>query len=115
MTNLQRHMTQEQKKNNGMIDENGNVKDGGRLKTVEQGAATTVWACVAPELEGKGGLYLENCQISPEKSHAELLAEISDRASLTYMPVGIVPYAKNEETAKKLWDLSVKEIEARRK
>jgi hypothetical protein len=31
------------------------------LKTLEQGASTTVWAAVAPELEGVGGKYLEDC------------------------------------------------------
>ncbi|KAH6616257.1 hypothetical protein C7974DRAFT_441835 [Boeremia exigua] len=33
-------------------------------KTPEQGAATTVWAAVAHVWEGRGGLYLENCQVS---------------------------------------------------
>ncbi|KAI9730210.1 MAG: hypothetical protein M1834_005974 [Cirrosporium novae-zelandiae] len=34
------------------------------FKSAEQGAATTVWAAVAKELEGQGGRYLEDCQIS---------------------------------------------------
>ncbi|KAH7109310.1 hypothetical protein B0J11DRAFT_449195 [Dendryphion nanum] len=34
------------------------------MKSVEQGAATSVWAATANVLEGQGGLYLENCQIS---------------------------------------------------
>jgi len=33
-------------------------------KSVAQGAATQVWAATAPELAGRGGLYLEDCQIS---------------------------------------------------
>jgi NAD(P)-dependent dehydrogenase (short-subunit alcohol dehydrogenase family) len=33
-------------------------------KTIPQGAATTVWAATAPELEGRGGGYLEDCTIS---------------------------------------------------
>lgn len=33
------------------------------LKTVEQGASTSVWAAVAPELEGVGGKYFEDSQI----------------------------------------------------
>jgi NAD(P)-dependent dehydrogenase (short-subunit alcohol dehydrogenase family) len=32
-------------------------------KTVESGAATSVWAATAPELEGRGGLYLEDCGV----------------------------------------------------
>jgi NAD(P)-dependent dehydrogenase (short-subunit alcohol dehydrogenase family) len=33
-------------------------------KTVPQGAATQCWAATAPELDGQGGLYLEDCQVS---------------------------------------------------
>ncbi|KAJ5928773.1 hypothetical protein N7466_007729 [Penicillium verhagenii] len=33
-------------------------------KSVEQGAATTVWAAVSKELEGKGGLYLNDCAVA---------------------------------------------------
>ncbi|KAK6609703.1 oxidoreductase [Botrytis cinerea] len=33
-------------------------------KTPKQGAATTVWAAVSKELEGKGGKYLYDCQIA---------------------------------------------------
>ena len=32
------------------------------MKTVEQGAATTLFAAVDPSLAGRGGLYLEDCQ-----------------------------------------------------
>jgi len=34
-------------------------------KTIPQGAATTLYACLAPELEGlKGGVYLSDCKIT---------------------------------------------------
>ncbi|KAI8582625.1 hypothetical protein K450DRAFT_226140 [Umbelopsis ramanniana AG] len=33
------------------------------MKTVEQGAATQVFAATSPELNGKGGVYLEDCHI----------------------------------------------------
>lgn len=33
------------------------------LKSVEQGAATTVWAASAPELSGKSGSYLSDCAV----------------------------------------------------
>ncbi|KAH6685802.1 short-chain dehydrogenase [Plectosphaerella plurivora] len=36
------------------------------IKTPEQGAATAVWAVTAKTLEGQGGKYLENCQISKQ-------------------------------------------------
>ena len=34
------------------------------FKSVEQGAATTVWAATSPGLSGRGGIYLEDCQIA---------------------------------------------------
>lgn len=52
----------------------------------EQGAATQVWAAVSPELAGRGGLYLQDCGVS-------------DAAA---------PYARDEEHAAALWDLSEK-------
>ncbi|CAK7208535.1 hypothetical protein SCUCBS95973_000135 [Sporothrix curviconia] len=35
------------------------------MKSPEQGAATSIFAAVARELEGKGGVYLENCAVAP--------------------------------------------------
>ncbi|KXT11741.1 hypothetical protein AC579_5028 [Pseudocercospora musae] len=32
---------------------------GAQVKSVEQGAATTVWAAIAKELAGRGGIYVE--------------------------------------------------------
>jgi hypothetical protein len=40
----------------------GSLKPGW-MKTVEQGAATQVFAATSPELNGKGGAYLEDCHI----------------------------------------------------
>lgn len=36
----------------------------GIVKDMGQGAATTVWAALSPELEGKGGLYCEECHVA---------------------------------------------------
>jgi len=33
-------------------------------QSAEAGAATTVWAALAPELEGKGGNYLQGCAVA---------------------------------------------------
>jgi NAD(P)-dependent dehydrogenase (short-subunit alcohol dehydrogenase family) len=38
----------------------------GSLKTVQAGAATTVWAAVTPELGDQGGQYLSDCGISDD-------------------------------------------------
>ena len=54
------------------------------FKPVEAGAATTVWAATAPELEGRGGVYLEDCHISEQ--HA--------------------PWTLDAEAAKRLWTVS---------
>lgn len=35
-----------------------------KMKSLEQGAATTVLAAIGKEFEGKGGVYLENCEVA---------------------------------------------------
>ncbi|MCY4427159.1 MAG: SDR family NAD(P)-dependent oxidoreductase [Halieaceae bacterium] len=62
-------------------------------KSVAQGAATTVWAATATELEGRGGLYLEDCQIA---------APTSDESASK----GVVAHARDAATAQQLWELS---------
>lgn len=61
-TGLQKHLTREQVIARGFIDSTGKLNP--NFKTAEQGAATSVWAAVAPELDGIGGLFLDNCAIS---------------------------------------------------
>jgi hypothetical protein len=62
-------------------------------KQVPQGAATTVWAATAPELDGRGGLYCEDCGV----------AETIEDPSLDQ---GIMSWALDEESAARLWTLS---------
>ncbi|KAF5011719.1 hypothetical protein FDECE_2179 [Fusarium decemcellulare] len=58
-TELQRHVPAELK------ERWAKDKEGGKAwKNIEQGAATTVLAAVSPELEGRGGLYLEDTQVA---------------------------------------------------
>ncbi|GLI76381.1 hypothetical protein PoHVEF18_004653 [Penicillium ochrochloron] len=40
-------------------------------KSPEQGAATTVWGAVSKELEGKGGLFLDNCAVADSGEYDE--------------------------------------------
>jgi len=92
MTPLQRHMSKEEQMALGWINEKGEVREG--FKTPEQGASTSVWAAINGELEGKGGLYLENCaQATPwtEERPWE----------------GVMPHALDAEAADRLWALSV--------
>ncbi|KAL3451112.1 hypothetical protein BJX65DRAFT_321858 [Aspergillus insuetus] len=58
-TELQRHVPPEVK---AMWEADEETRKS--WKSPGQGAATTVWAAVASELEGKGGKYLEDCAIS---------------------------------------------------
>ncbi|HZQ85378.1 MAG TPA: SDR family NAD(P)-dependent oxidoreductase [Acidimicrobiales bacterium] len=83
MTELSRHLTR---------DDVGTLRSrspGGRLefKTTEQGAATTVWGATSPDLDGKGGLYLDDCQIGEP-----------------------APYALDPESAARLWSWSEGEV-----
>lgn len=63
-------------------------------KTVQQGAATTVWAATSGDLNNLGGLYLEDCNV------AEI---VRDDPKISY---GVRPFAIDEENADKLWTLS---------
>ncbi len=92
MTALQRHLSREEMTDFGWIDEAGEVHAG--FKTPEQGAATSVWAATAPELDGIGGLYLENCGQAPAFDPANPV-------------VGVMPHALDPEAADRLWELSV--------
>ena len=59
----------------------------------EQGASTSVWAAVGDELEGKGGLYLENC--------AQAVPWNADQPW-----AGVMPHALDKAAADRLWALS---------
>ncbi|ADG08894.1 oxidoreductase [Caulobacter segnis] len=92
MTPLQRHLPIEEQRALGWLDENDQPREG--FKTTEQGAATSVWAAVGDELEGIGGLYLEDCnQAVPWSKEAPW--------------VGVMPHALDPEAAERLWALSV--------
>ncbi|KAG7473550.1 hypothetical protein MATL_G00097090 [Megalops atlanticus] len=55
------------------------------LSVRQQGAATTVYCAVAPELDGLGGMYFNNCfrclpsQEAQDKATAISLWELSER------------------------------------
>jgi NAD(P)-dependent dehydrogenase (short-subunit alcohol dehydrogenase family) len=93
MTPLQRHLTREEMIASGWMDENGKVNE--RFKTPEQGAATAVWCATSPLLEGKGGLYCEDCDVAK-------LAQPED-ARMT----GVSAYAVDADGARRLWAMSV--------
>jgi NAD(P)-dependent dehydrogenase (short-subunit alcohol dehydrogenase family) len=73
---------------------------GSRLKTVEQGAATSVLLATSPQLEGIGGRYFEDCNE----------ATVVNRRD-EYGISGVAPYALDPANAERLWDLSLKLIQ----
>lgn len=97
LTPLQRHLPIEEQRALGWLDENDQPREG--FKSTEQGAATSVWAAVGSELEGVGGLYLEDCN--------QALAWSKDSPW-----TGVMPHALDPETADRLWDLSVETVGA---
>lgn len=76
---------------------NSQSKDGAgfSFKSPAQGAATSIWAAVAPELEEHGGAYLHDCRI------AEVAEDDSGGAE-----AGVRPWARDAEAARRLWILS---------
>lgn len=64
-------------------------------KSVPQGAATQVWALTSAFLEGRGGLYCEDCDVSPV---------IHDESSLDGR--GVAARAVDPDRADRLWTLS---------
>ena len=90
MTRLQRYVTQEVK------DGWQRMQDEGRavVKTPQQGAATSLVAAVAPELDGTGGHYLEDC------NESETVANDAEVSS------GVREWALDAEAAERLWGVS---------
>jgi len=94
MTELQRHLPKEEMVAAGWMDAEGNVREG--FKTPEQGAATSVWAATSKALNGKGGVYCEDCDI----------AKPTDKESPLARYQGVDAHAVDKADAKKLWALS---------
>jgi hypothetical protein len=63
----------------GWIDAAGNPNP--RMKTTEQGAATLIWAAVAPELYNISGRYLEDCTIAQPWSDNRPMSGVESYAS----------------------------------
>ncbi|MEM9311353.1 MAG: SDR family NAD(P)-dependent oxidoreductase [Pseudomonadota bacterium] len=89
-TNLGRHLSQEQR---DALTQRVTTSDPDfAWKTIPQGAATQVWAATSPDLEGRGGVYCEDCHI----------AELDDTSTVA----GVRSYALDPGKADALWTLS---------
>lgn len=87
----------------GTHDKDGKIKPEveAKLKTIPQGAATTVWCATSPDLQNTGGVYCENCDI------AEIdLGQIEHRYDEPATIRGVQPYSIDLENAERLWKLS---------
>ncbi|RAK60114.1 oxidoreductase [Phenylobacterium hankyongense] len=91
LTPLQRHLPREEMVALGWINADGELVAQG-FKTPAQGASTSVWAAIGEELEGVGGLYLENlAQAEPFVAGGRL---------------GVMPHALDPDSAERLWIVS---------
>lgn len=92
LTNLARHLSKEEIASFDALEEDGRpiVDPDKGMKTPEQGAATSVWAATSPLLSGKGGLYLEDCNVAPLHS-----GEAGRK--------GVAHYAIDKDLAAQLW------------
>ncbi|MEY8759392.1 SDR family NAD(P)-dependent oxidoreductase [Chryseobacterium tongliaoense] len=87
----------------GTHDENGKIKPEveAKLKTLPQGAATTIWCATSPLLDDIGGVYCENCDIA-EIDHGQIEHRYDDPSTIK----GVQLYSLDQENAGRLWKLS---------
>jgi len=78
----------------GYIPPGESVSDGGDYKTVEQGAATSVWCATSHQLDGMGGVYCEDVDIA--------VPIPADHPG----PAGVRPWAIDPDLAERLWHMS---------
>ena len=95
-TELGRHLTSESLQI--LIDRLAEATVEMPWKTIPQGAATSVWAATSPDLDGQGGVYLEDCHI------AQITEDPTARD-------GVRGYALDRQSADDLWTLSEKLVQ----
>lgn len=107
-TELGRNVPHQDLVNYGVFDDNGDViNDPSKgLKSISQGAATTVWCATSPQLNDLGGIYCENSDIAELDNSKTDGSEESMDGSM--MMKDVMPYALNQEAARNLWTLSEK-------
>jgi NAD(P)-dependent dehydrogenase (short-subunit alcohol dehydrogenase family) len=89
ITDLGRHLTDEMF--NAMLDARGDTDV--QLKSVPQGAATSVWAGFVASAEEVGGRYCEDCAVAPVVDDPKVSP-------------GVMRYALDSDKAAALWTLS---------
>lgn len=104
VTGLSKHMSIEQLKNMGNLDANGNpvIAPERDMKSIPQGAATHVWCAVSPQLNGRGGVFCANSDITGVLEDG-MLNPSNQPKELT---LDAMPYAIDQVAAQRLWKLS---------
>ncbi len=97
-TPLQRHLPQEEMIALGWLDAHGEPSDLAKagFKTPAQGCSTTLWAATSPNLEGKPGVYCEDCDIAAPTEVGSPMARYR----------GVDEHACRDESAERLWEIS---------
>lgn len=106
-TNLGKHLSKDDLRALGVIDDQGKpIRDLAKdLKTIPQGSSTIVWCATSPQLDGMGGVYCENCEISPIEPQ-EMAFTMEDLARRPARIPGVMAYAVDPAAAERLWSLS---------
>jgi NAD(P)-dependent dehydrogenase (short-subunit alcohol dehydrogenase family) len=89
----------------GFVDAQGDMltEVAAKMKTIPQGAATTVWCATSQMLNETGGVYCENADVAVLDS-GDLEKQYDDPAT----QIGVRTYAVDEANAKRLWKLAEK-------
>ncbi len=97
-TPLQRHLPREEMIALGWLDASGEPSELAKagFKTPEQGCSTTLWAATSPSLEGKPGVYCEDCDIASPTDPDSPMARYR----------GVDEHACDDESAERLWAIS---------
>jgi len=87
----------------GFCDAQGNIlpEVAATLKTIPQGAATTVWCATSPLLDTVGGVYCEDADVA-ELDEGQIEHRHDDPSTAR----GVQPYSLDEASAQRLWTLS---------
>ncbi|MFD5317708.1 SDR family NAD(P)-dependent oxidoreductase [Streptomyces sp. NPDC127098] len=93
----------------GLLDDAGRpVIDPAReMKTPRQGASTSVFAATSPLLADIGGVYLKDNDVSPLDTPRPFAFGTDED-----VPSDVVPHAIDPESARRLWELSERLLEA---
>ncbi|WP_328649433.1 SDR family NAD(P)-dependent oxidoreductase [Amycolatopsis sp. NBC_00348] len=105
-TNLSGWATPETLRAMKLVDDDGKpvIDPYAGKKTVQQGASTSVWCAVSPQLADVGGVYCLDNNIAPvalERTH-----DASRHGTGEVPPAGVSPHAIDPAAAARLWSVS---------